>query len=923
MNSTDRVHATPDKDLPLKEDIRLLGRLLGDILREQEGDDTFDLIERIRQTAIRFRREADTEARAELGAILNRLSHADTVAVTRAFTYFSQLANIAEDLHRNRRRRSHQMAGSSPREGMAMALTRVAEAGLGPEVVAEFFRSALVCPVLTAHPTEVQRKSILDGQLEVARLLGERDRLNLTDEERALNEEQLRRVILSLWQTRMLRELRLKVHDEIENGLSYYRYTFLRQVPRLYAEIEDHLKARWPDADIPVAPILRMGAWIGGDRDGNPFVTHDVTRYALRRQSSTALDFFLSEVHQLGAELAQSLRLVRVTAELEELAARAPDASEHRRDEPYRRALIGIYARLAATSRELDEHPPERLEVAPGQPYRDAAEYVHDLQVISDSLVQNGSARIARGRLRNLLRAGQVFGFHLAPLDMRQHSGVHEKVVAELFLLGAHREGYDQLPEEERRRWLLAELAVPRLLRSPFVNYTEDTLKELHIVQAAAELQRRYGVQAMPSYIISNANAASDVLEVALLLKEAGLMQPGSPPRLALNIIPLFETIADLRGCGAVMEALFSIPEYRRMLESRGGTQEIMLGYSDSNKDGGYLTSNWELYKAEVKLVEVFDRHGVKMRLFHGRGGTVGRGGGPSYQAILAQPPGSVQGQIRITEQGEVIASKYAEPDIGRRNLETLVAATLEATLLDRASPRGGAKLSEEVMDELSLEGFRAYRNLVYETPGFVTFFRTATPITEIADLNVGSRPASRKKSDRIEDLRAIPWVFSWSLARIMLPGWFGFGSAVEQLLQRRGDDGLATLREMYRNWPFFQALLSNMDMLLAKTDIHIASRYADLVVDREIRDRVFGRIQEEIRRTVRHLLAITGQTELLESNPALARSFRNRSPYIDPLNHLQVESLRRYRAGEQDDKIKRAILLTINGIAAGLRNSG
>jgi phosphoenolpyruvate carboxylase len=923
MNSTDRAYATLDKDLPLKEDIRMLGRLLGDTLREQEGAETFDLIERIRRTAIRFRREGEARARAELESILSQLSDAQAVAVTRAFTYFSQLANIAEDLHRNRRRRAHQIAGSPSREGLAAALSRVAQAGHGPQVVAEFFRDALISPVLTAHPTEVQRKSILDGQLEIARLLAERDRLNLTDEERAVGEENLRRVILSLWQTRILRELRLKVNDEIENGLSYYRYTFLRQIPRLYAEIEDHFKAQWPAAEIPLAPVLRMGAWIGGDRDGNPFVTHDVTRYALRRQSSTALDFYLSEVHQLGAELSQSLRIVTVSPELDALAARAPDASEHRRDEPYRRALIGVYARLAATSRELDEHPPERLEMAPALPYADSQEFVSDLEVISQSLQQNGSARIARGRLRHLKRAAQVFGFHLAPLDMRQHSGVHEKVVAELFLLGAHREGYDQLPEEERRRWLLAELAVPRLLRTPFVSYTEDTLKELRILDAAADLQKRYGPQAMPSYIISNANGASDVLEVALLLKEAGLMQPGSPPRLALNIIPLFETIADLRGCGAVMEALFSITEYRRMLESRGGVQEIMLGYSDSNKDGGYLTSNWELYKATIKLVKVFERHGVKLRLFHGRGGTVGRGGGPSYQAILAQPQGSVQGQIRITEQGEVIASKYADPDIGRRNLETLVAATLEATLLDRASPKGDSALYQEVMDELSLDGFKAYRNLVYETPGFVTFFRTATPITEIADLNVGSRPAARRKSDRIEDLRAIPWVFSWSLARIMLPGWYGFGTAVAQLVERRGERGLATLREMYRNWPFFQALLSNMDMLLAKSDIHIASRYAELVVDEDLRNRIFGRIQSEMQLTVKQLLTITGQRELLESNPALARSFRNRSPYIDPLNHLQVEALRRFRAGEQDDKVKRAILLTINGIAAGLRNSG
>ena len=923
MNNAGRPGANLDKDLPLKEDIRMLGRLLGDTLREQEGDETFELIERIRQTAIRFRRDGDNQARAELEAILSGLSDADTVAVTRAFTYFSQLANIAEDLHSNRRRRAHQVAGSPSREGLRVALSQVAEAGLGPQAVATFFREALISPVLTAHPTEVQRKSILDCQLEIARLLTERDRLDLTEEERALGEENLRRVILTLWQTRILRELRLKVHDEIENGLSYYRYTFLQQLPRLYGEIEDNLKARWPEAEIPVGPILRLGAWIGGDRDGNPFVTHDVTRYALQRQSSTALDFYLSEVHKLGAELSQSLRMVSVSPELEALAGRAPDASEHRRDEPYRRALIGVYARLAATSRQLDEHPPERMEVAPSAPYANGAEFVCDLETIADSLARNGSARIARGRLRNLTRAAQVFGFHLAPLDMRQHSGVHEKVVAELFLLGARREGYDQLPEEERRRWLLGELAVPRLLRSPFVTYTEDTLKELRIVDTAADLQRRYGEQAMPNYIISNANGASDVLEVALLLKEAGLMQPGSPPRLALNVIPLFETIADLRGCGAVMDALFSITEYRRMLESRGGIQEIMLGYSDSNKDGGYLTSNWELYQAEIKLVEVFERHGVKLRLFHGRGGTVGRGGGPSYQAILSQPAGSVQGQIRITEQGEVIASKYSDPDIGRRNLETLVAATLEATLLDRASPRGDTHRYHELMDELSAGGFKAYRSLVYETPGFVTFFRTATPITEIADLNVGSRPASRKKSHRIEDLRAIPWVFSWSLARIMLPGWYGFGTAVDQLLERRGEGGLATLKEMYRNWPFFQSLLSNMDMLLAKSDIHIASRYAELVTDHELRDRIFGRIRAEMQRTVNHLLAITGQRELLESNQALARSFRNRSPYIDPLNHLQVESLRRFRAGEQDEKVKRAILLTINGIAAGLRNSG
>ena len=922
MNETDGPAANTDQEFPLKEDIRFLGRLLGDTLREQDGEQTFELIERIRQTAIRFRREGDPQASRELDAILDKLSPAQTVSVIRAFTYFSQLANIAEDLHRNRRRRALELSGNAPQEGsMARALSRVAEK-IDPERVAAFFGDAIISAVLTAHPTEVQRKSILDCQLEISRLLNERDRVVLTPEERGANEAHLRRAIMSLWQTRILRELRLTVRDEIENGLSYYRYTFLRQLPRLYGELEDRLKAQWPDREIPVGPILRLGAWIGGDRDGNPYVTHDVTRHAVLRQSSTALDFYMSEVHILGGELSQSLRMIAVTDELQALAERSPDGSAHRQDEPYRRALTGIYARLAATSRVLD-HAPERREVAPSTPYPNADAFAADLQVLSDSLKANGSGRIADGRLRSLVRAARVFAFYLAPLDMRQHSGIHEQVVAELFSLGARRDGYLELSEQDRQKWLLEELAMPRLLRSPFLTYSELAQKELAILDAAAALHATYGAQALPNYIISNANGVSDVLEVALLLKEAGLIVPGSSPTSQVNIIPLFETIGDLRGCGEIMDELFSLPVYRDLLQSRDNVQEIMLGYSDSNKDGGYLTSNWSLYKAEVELVEVYKRHGFKMRLFHGRGGTVGRGGGPSYQAILAQPPGSVQGQIRITEQGEVIASKYSDPDIGRGNLETLIAATLEATLLLDENRAAVPQNYNDVMEVLSNEAFSAYRNLVYETPGFVTFFRAATPITEIADLHVGSRPASRKKSDRIEDLRAIPWVFSWSLARIMLPGWYGFGSAVEHLIKTQGDSAMRNLQEMYARWPFFQALLSNMDMLLAKSDIKIASRYAELVADVELRERIFGRIQDEMQITMRHLFAITGQRELLESNPALARSVRDRTPYIDPLNHLQVESLRRFRSGEHDDRTKRAILLTINGIAAGLRNSG
>ena len=616
-------------------------------------------------------------------------------------------------------------------------------------------------------------------------------------------------------------------------------------------------------------------------------------------------------------------RLVGTSGALDELAAASPDRSDHRQDEPYRRALIGVYSRLAATSEQLDQHAAERPPAGVAQPYANSADFITDLDIIADSLTDNGGARIARGRLRQLRRAVEIFGFHLCSLDMRQHSGVHERVIAELFARSDGGIDYAELPEAGKIELLLREIATPRPLASPYLVYSEETAKELGIFKTAAALHQRYGAQALPNYIISKTDGVSDLLEVALLLKEAGLLLPGPEPLLALNIIPLFETIDDLRGCSAIMDGLFQLPGYRQLLATRGNVQEVMLGYSDSNKDGGFLTANWELHKAEVELVKVFARHGVELRLFHGRGGTVGRGGGPSYEAILAQPPGSVNGQIRITEQGEVIASKYADPEIGRRNLETLIAATLEATLLKHGSAGGDTAAVHGVMEQLSRDAFRAYRDLVYQTPGFVEFFRQVTPIAEIAQLRIGSRPASRKTSWEIEDLRAIPWVFSWALSRIMLPGWYGFGTAVQALIDRDGDKALELLRQIHRDWPFLQTLLSNMDMVLSKCDFGIASRYAELVRDERQRADIFGRMQAEWQLTVKHLLAITGQRELLESNPALARGFRNRSPYIDPLNHLQVTLLRRLRAGEDDEVIRRAIMLTINGIAAGLRNSG
>ena len=921
MNFTAAATDISSKDLPLREDVRLLGRILGETLREQEGEASYTLIESVRRAAVRFRKTQDDRDRVELEKTLDALSPSEALVVVRAFSYFSQLSNIAEDLHHNRRHRAHLQSGSPPKDGsLLLALERIEEKQLGKETLQAFLDSALISPVLTAHPTEVQRKSILDCQLIISGLLSDRDRIAMTPDELAENEEALHRFVLILWQTRMLRTAKLTVADEIKNGLEFYRYTFLNEIPKIYAALEKQLEARI-DKDIKVPPLLRVGSWIGGDRDGNPFVTHDVMDYAVQQHSALVFEHYLSETHLLGRRLSLTDRLVDVSDDLRTLSDASPDRATSRTDEPYRRALILIYSRLSATAKHLGHeisHLPPVGENA--QPYAAAHEFIADLDVLIDSLFKHGAVYLARGRLANLRRAAEVFGFHLAPLDMRQHSAILEQTVSELLGTGGT---YPALAETEKRKVLLAALQAGKPLLGDLAKYSEVAQSELRIMQTAANIHQRFGRAALPNHIISKTDAVSDMLELALMMQQVSLLESGATPTLHINIIPLFETIEDLRGCGPIMDELFSIPYYRELLKSRGNTQEVMLGYSDSNKDGGYLTANWELYKAELVLVQVFAKHGVELRLFHGRGGTVGRGGGPSYDAILAQPPGSVNGQIRITEQGEVISSKYSNPEIGRRNLETLIAATMEATLLHRHGADSAMPEYHRIMEELSLNAFAAYRKLVYETPGFTEYFFTATPIREIAELNIGSRPSARKASNMIEDLRAIPWVFSWGLNRTLLPGWFGFGSAVKQFIAKEGKAGLAQLQAMYQNWAFFRGLMSNMDMVLSKTDMGIAASYSELVTDVEMRERIFGAINTEWEDTMEMLFAVTGNTSLLQDNPAFARSLLTRTPYIDPLNHLQVALLLRHRAGDDDILVKRAIHLTINGIATGLRNSG
>lgn len=922
MNLISAPDDISSKDQPLREDIRLLGHIFGSTLREQEGEKYFQLVESVRKAAVRLRQTQDKRDGETLEQMLDALSSSESLAVVRAFSYFSQLTNIAEDLHHNRRHRARLKAGMPPAEGsLQLALNRLEAKQLNKDQLQSFLNSALISPVLTAHPTEVQRKSILDCQLYIAGFLAERDRMEMTPDELAENEESLRRSILILWQTRMLRTSKLAVTDEINNGLEYYRYTFLEEIPKLYAHLEKQLETRF-DKNIKIPPLLHIGSWIGGDRDGNPFVTHHVLLDALQQQSALAFEHYLATTFILSRSFSLTDRLADISEELRQFADASPDNDPARIDEPYRRALNLIYSRLSATSKlfghTIAHQPPLSTSE---QPYATPQEFMHDLDILIDSLFKHGAIYLARGRLANLRRAVEVFGFHLAPLDMRQHSAVIEQTVSELFSLGSDVKNYSDLDETGKRTILIETLQAGKTLMIDIERYSAIPQSELRIMLTAADIHKRFGHAALPNHIISKTDAVSDLLELALMLQQVDLVQ--GDDTLHVNIIPLFETIEDLRGCATIMDELFSLPWYRKLLVSRDYTQEVMLGYSDSNKDGGYLTANWELYKAEVELAEVFSKHGIELRLFHGRGGTVGRGGGPSYDAILAQPPGSVNGQIRITEQGEVIVSKYSNPEVGRRNLETLLAATMEATLLH---PHGADSTMPEyhrIMDELSRDAFTAYRELVYETLGFTDFFFSATPIREITELNIGSRPSSRKPSDRIEDLRAIPWVFSWGLSRMMLPGWYGFGYAVKRFIEREGNDGFLQLRAMYRNWPFFRVLMSNMDMVLSKTDMSIASRYAELVQDVKLRDRIFGTISDEWKTTIDMLFVVSGNTSLLQDAPAFARSMLTRVPYIDPLNHLQVALLHRYRAGDNDEKVKNAIHISINGIATGLRNSG
>ena len=891
--------------MQLRADVRLFGDILGRVLKAEEGEDVFEAIEAIRQASVAYHRDGAADHAAALDRLLRALTLPDALRFAHSFVCFSQLINIAEDQEARRRLR----AGADPRTSLAGAVERLADEGVGAGAVEALLRQALVMPVITAHPSEVRRKSVIDRVSRIAEVFDALDQA--PPERRGTLTAELAREILVLWATRQLRPQTLVVADEIWNAVSYLQRTFLTAVPRVYADLEAAL-----GGEAAVPSFLRVGSWVGGDRDGNPNVTAETLRLALKSQSAVAVSHYLEEIHALGSELSLSTEHVAVTPAMADLASRSGDQSLQRSDEPYRRALTGVYARLAAAAPALTGVPPARPAAFAASPYPSSDDLRADLAIIHASLVAHHGEAFRRGRLAELIRTVDVFGFHLATLDMRQNSDVHERTVGELLEAAGACPDYAGLDEAARVRLLEAELSTLRPLASPLARYSDETLKELAVLKAAAELSARYGPRAIDTYLISKTTSVSDLLEAYVLLKEVGLHVPGDPARSRVLVAPLFETIADLMAAAATMAAFLACEPLRAHLAARG-VQEIMIGYSDSNKDGSYLTSIWSLHEAQAELKDVVEDAGLGVEFFHGRGGAVGRGGGSSFEAIIAQPAGTVAGRIRITEQGEVVANKYADPAIGRENLETMTAAVLLASL---APPQHAAGEGEgrAVMARLSEASMRAYRALVYETAGFAEFFREATPIREISNLNIGSRPPSRTASERIEDLRAIPWVFSWSQARVMLPGWFGFGSAVEA-----SGASLAELADLAEAWPFFASALANMEMVMAKADMRVARRYAGLVADAALRERVCGAIEAEFERTGAALNAIRRQSALLEHDAELAAHIRYRRPYLEALNHLQIELISRHREGDDDPKVREGILLTMNGIATGLRNSG
>ncbi len=923
----------------LSSAIHFLGDLLGETIRTQSGAAAFEIEEHVRALAKRLRATEDPAAERELQEIVERLSVAEASDLIRAFTHYFGLVNLAEQLERLRvlRERDLEHPARPRHESILEAMTQIAAQGVPAEVVAEALGDMRLVPVFTAHPTESQRRTALEPLRRIAVLLPPLLGSRLLPIEREEYEHRIAGELVSRWQSEQLRVRKPSVLDEVKYGRFYMETTLLEVVPSIYREFEAALRVAYPGYEWNLPSVLRFGSWIGGDRDGNPFVTPDVTVEAVRLLQEALLQQYVARVEELSHILSPSIRQAGISAELAasldedarvfpELAATVATRNEF---EPYRQKCTYIRARLLATIERTVSYEPRwgidgiaRVGDTSDW-YRGAAGLLHDLRLMDQSLRANAGGALADGELHDLIRLVEVFGLHLARLDIRQHSKRHTAALQEILASAGVCADYSALDERERTALLSRELDGRRPLIPARIEYSDETNETVESMRTAAALLEQLNPDLIHTYIISMAAGPSDVLAVLLLAREAGLYDPAAG-RSLLDIVPLFETRADLQNAPGILQDLLSTPAYRKQLEYRGQRQEIMLGYSDSNKDSGYVAANWALYVAQRDLVATAEAAGVQLRLFHGRGGAIGRGGGGANHAILAQPAGTVRGRLRLTEQGEVIFDRYGLTGIAARHLQQL----LHAMLLTTFTSPGSDVPAEwcEAMGELADHSAGVYRGLVYDDPRFVHYFYEATPITEIVRLNIGSRPASRKSSQRIEDLRAIPWVFAWMQSRHTIPGWYGLGSALDHFVEQHGEPGLALLRRMYHEWPFVTTTIDNAQMILAKADMRIARSYAALVPDQELADAIFGQIAAEYEHTVRAVLLVTEQDHLLDNTPILQLSIDRRNPYIDPLSAIQLELLRRLRAKADDDSpddLRAAVLLSINGIAAGLKNTG
>ena len=913
----------------ISSNIRLLGDLLGETITYQEGQTAFDLIEEFRTLAKEWR-SGDDSAANKLGEIMPRVvGNLDLAESTlKAFLTYFQLINLAEEQQRvqvlNQRAEKSWSSGQPMDETIAAALATLKKEGITPDELREIFATMRINPVFTAHPTESKRQTIREILRHVSELIDQVSEDSTLSRERDRLNELLHDYITLLWQTSETRGRRPTVMDEVRNtGLYFFEHVLFDLVPRIYQELEQALETTWPDEEFDIPDFLGYGTWIGGDRDGNPFVTNDITIDALKSQKTLVITLYMREVDRMYELFSCSSSRTEFSDEfMESLKSDREwvDPSEYEvldrfDDAPYRQKLIMVFRRLNATRDHIAKEWSEPH--APKRAYQDIGAFCHDLELIRDSMIDNKGWRLARGRLERLIRATRVFGFHLASMDIRQHAQVHRAAIADLFSSLGHCENYAELDEAARIESLTQHIANSETgAFSTAEELLEDTAKTTTLFQTVARAHGVMGEKSVDTYIISMTEGVSNLLEILVFARDAGLQGK-------IDIVPLFETVDDLMAAPEIMKALFAHPDYAEHLKARGNQQQIMIGYSDSNKDGGFMRANWMLFTAQRNLAVACNECGVMMTLFHGRGGSLGRGGGPTNRAILAQPPESVRGRIRITEQGEVVSSRYSNPSIARRHLEQV----LHAVLCSTGKRPGHDQIDHwsSVMDELSAMAWKKYRSLI-DHEDFLAYFKTATPIDQIGRLNIGSRPSHRRKTQTLDDLRAIPWVFAWTQSRVNAPSWYGIGTAFSDWLSG-GDEAerLQTLRDMYEQWPFFRTMLSNVHLGMCRADMDIAGLYAKLADD-EVADKIFGDMKTEFALSREFLLKVTQEKEILDTEPWLQHSIRVRNPYVDPMNYIQVALLKELRENpehENLEQLKRAILLSINGIAAGLQNVG